>query len=259
MHRARVRKSAFLAMVGGLALITLSACMNVTYTLNVNPDATISGKVQLAVTKQAASILGITDADDLNSQLQSGQLSDQGSSKALQNCQASEDAENLLLDCTITNAQASDIEENWSMTTDGDVATFHAVSSAPTSSSIDLPGLSDNTFEFTMTFPGPISSVQGTGAVKTGENTVTVKGTLDQPLDFTVVGSLSTGSTSMIWIYVLLGVLALLAVGVLAYVLRNGSRKSSEQTPQLEAPVVPAAIEAAPESGPPNDTGEAQS
>jgi len=245
MNRARIRKSAILAMVGGVALMTLSACINITYTLNVNPDATLSGTVQLAVSKQAASVLGISSAEDLNSQLKSGQLSDQTSSKALDDCTGSQDADNLVLSCTIANAQASDIEQGWSMTVDGDMATFHAVSQAPStdSSPIDIPGLSQNSFTFTLTFPGEISSVTGDGAVQSGPNTVTVKSTLDKPVDFTVVGSLGS-STPMIWIYLLLAVVAVLAVGFLAYVLRTGSRKKDEGTPALDAAAVPAAIEA---------------
>jgi hypothetical protein len=236
--------------------VTLSGCVNVTYTLSVNPDASLSGKVQLAVTKQAASILGITDANDLNEKMKSGQLSDETPSKAVDDCTASEDATNLILNCTLDNAQASDLNEAWTMKVNGDTATFHAVLGDSTSAeSAGLPGFSTGGYDLTLTYPGPISSVTGDRAVKSGPNTVTVKGTLDQPLDITVVGSLSSsGSSSMLWIYVLLGALAVLAIAVLIFVLRTGSRgpkadaqaaiETTSEAPAIEAAdETPAAVE----------------
>ncbi|MDO8731184.1 MAG: hypothetical protein Q7L55_01195 [Actinomycetota bacterium] len=237
MIRTRVRRSAFVATLAALALVTLSGCINITYSLNVNPDSTLSGTIQLTVAKQAASILGIESASDLESKLQSGDLTDQAGAKNLKSCDASEDAENLILNCEITSANASDISEGWTLTTNGDTATFHAVADTPSSSdSLNLSGVSQGNYEFTLTFPGEITSVTGAGAVKTGPNTVTSKGTLEKPLNITVVGSLkSEGSSSMVWIYVLLGVVAVLAIAVLGFVLMRGSRRSkSDAQPVIE-------------------------
>ena len=254
MTKTRVRRTSFFAGVAAFALVTLSGCINVTYTLSVNPDATLSGKVQLAVTKQAASILGITDANDLNEKMKSGQLSDETPSKAVDNCTASEDATNLILNCTLNNAQASDLNEDWTMTVNGDTATFHAVlGDSSSAESAGLPGFSTGGYDLTLTYPGPISSVTGDRAVKTGPNTVTVKGALDEPLDITVVGSLSSGSSSMLWIYLLLGVLAIIAIAVLVFVLRAGSRGSkADDQPAIDGTAQAPAIESttdAPESG----------
>lgn len=259
MNSTRVRRSTFMAAIAAFAVVVLSGCINITYSLNVNPDSTLSGKIELSVTKQAASILGIDSPEDLNSKLQSGELTDQSSAETFQSCVASETEENLVLSCDISNVTATDINENWSMTTEGDVATFTAVSDASTNSeSAGIPGISQGEYEFTLTFPGEISSITGSGAVKTGPNTMTIKGSLEDPLSITVVGALNNGSSSMVWIYVLLGVLAIAAIAVLGIVLRTGSRASkSESEPAVEAaPQTPAidgtpaqsAIEAVPEA-----------
>lgn len=250
MISTRVRRSTFVAALAAFALVTLSGCMSITYSLNVNPDSTLSGKIQLTVTKQAASILGIESADDLNSKLQDGDLTDQPGAKNLKSCVSSEDAENLILNCEIANASASEVNEGWTLTTNGDTATFHAVADAASNSdSVSLPGISQGSYEFTLTFPGEISSVTGAGAVKTGPNTVTSKGTLEEPLNITVVGSLNSGGSSMVWIYVLLGVLALAAIAVLGLVLRNGSRTSKPgEQPAIDGTVEASAIAASTQS-----------
>ncbi len=254
MISTRARRSSFVAAVAGFALVTLSGCINVTYSLSVNPDATLSGKVQLAVAKQAASILGITDANDLNEKMKSGQLSSETPTNVVNDCTASEDATNLILDCTFENAKASDLNDAWTMTVDGDTATFHAVLGDSTSAeAAGLPGIDAGGYDLTLTYPGPITSVTGDRAVQSGPNTVTVKGSLDQPLDLTVVGSLSSGSSSMLWIFILLGALAIIAIAVLAFVLRSGSRKSKEQ-PAIEGAADAPMLESAPE--PANDSPE---
>ena len=256
MTRTHMRRTSIVASIAALAMVTLSGCINVTYSLNVNPDATLSGKVQLAISKQAAQLLGVTDANDLNEKMKSGQLGDESPTGAAKDCTASEDATNFILDCTFANAQASELNQDWTLTSDGDTGTFHAVlgdSSSDATAQIpgldQLPGTDAGGYELTLTYPGPISSVTGDRAVKTGPNTVTVKGTLDQKLDVTVVGSLSGGSTSMLWIYLLLGVLALGAIAILVFVLRAGSRSSAaDEQPALDAAAATPAIAAAQEA-----------
>ncbi|MDO9485068.1 MAG: hypothetical protein Q7K25_03295 [Actinomycetota bacterium] len=261
MISTRVRKSTLIASMAALGLVALSGCMNINYSLNVNADATLSGSIELSVAKQAAGILGIDSPEDLNSKLRSGDLTDQAAAENLQSCVSSEDAENYILKCQITNATASDISENWSMTTDGDIATFSATSDASAnSSSVDLPGISQGGFELTLTFPGEISSVTGEGAVKTGPNTVTSKGSLEDSMNITVVGSLNDGSSSMLWIYILLGVLALAAIAVLGFVLRSGSRNANTvEQPAVEGADEAVAIQAAPQEPiAPSETGDQQ-
>lgn len=260
MTNTGVRRTSFFAGVAAFALLTLSGCINVTYTININPDASLSGTVQLAVTKQAASILGITDADDLNEKLKSGQLSEEMPTKAVDNCTASEDATNLILNCKLENAQASDLNEAWTMTVNGDTATFRAVlGDSSSAEAAGLPGFSTGEYDLTLTYPGPISSVTGDRAVKTGPNTVTVKGTLDEALDLTVVGSLNSGSSSMLWIYVLLGALAVGAIALLVFVLRAGSGgPKADAQPAIDSESQVPAIEATPETPEGKESGDQQ-
>jgi cytochrome c-type biogenesis protein CcmH/NrfG len=96
--------------VAALAVAVLSSCMNINYSLVANPDATVSGTLQLQVAKEAASMLGITTAEDLATQLKSGELTDAGDSKVLDNCVPGSDETYIVLDCGVTNAPLTDID-----------------------------------------------------------------------------------------------------------------------------------------------------
>ena len=76
-----LRRFGGMLVLAGLAAVVLSSCMNVNYTLVANPDATVSGTLQLQVAKEAASMLGIATAEDLESQLKSGELTQGGQSQ----------------------------------------------------------------------------------------------------------------------------------------------------------------------------------
>ena len=250
MTSTRVRRTSIVAAVAAFALVTLSGCINITYNLSVNSDATLSGKVQLAVSKQAATLLGITNADDLNQKLQSGQLSDQTPTKAAQDCTTSEDDTNFILNCTLSNAKASDLNDAWTMTVNGDTATFHATMGDTASAggtSTSIPGVDTGGYVLTLTYPGPISSVTGDRAVQSGPNTVTVKGSLNQPLDMTVVGSLSSSdssSSSKVLLFLILGGVALLALIVVSLlVLRRSMKPKPAEQPALDGTSQSAAIE----------------
>ena len=148
------------------------------------------------------------------------------------------------------------------MTVSGDTATFHGVmgsnslgaAAGDTGSTASLPGVDPGGYELTLTYPGPISSVTGDRAVQTSSNTATVKGSLTQSLDITVVGSLtgSGSSSSKVWLYVLIaGLVTLVVIVVLLLLMRRSLKGKPDEQPALDGAAESAAIEAsAPASAP---------
>ena len=92
-----LRRFGGMLVLAGLAAVVLSSCMNVNYTLVANPDATVSGTLQLQVAKEAASMLGIATAEDLESQLKSGELTQGGNPKILDSCVPGSDDTYIIL------------------------------------------------------------------------------------------------------------------------------------------------------------------
>lgn len=209
-----IRRSGGMLALAGLAVVILTSCMNVNYTLVVNPDATVSGTLQLQVAKEAASMLGIATAEDLESQLKSGELTDAGSSKVLDNCVSGSDDTYIILNCGVTNAPLTDIDDGWSLVREGDTLVMDVKTDSGATgeeSSVDLGEVT-----ITVTFPGDIISVEGNGVSKTAPDTIVAKGSIDETLDFTVIAAASGASGfNPIWILlagfiVVIGGLALL-------------------------------------------------
>ena len=209
-----IRRSGGMLALAGLAVVVLTSCMNVNYTLVANPDATVSGTVQLQVAKEAASMLGIATAEDLEAQLKSGELTDAGNSKVLDSCVPGSDDTYIILNCSVTNAPLADIDDGWSLVPEGDTLVMHVKTDSGATgeeSSVDLGAVS-----ITVTFPGDILSVEGNGVTKTAPDTIVAKGSIDETLDFTVTAAASSeGGIDPIWILlagfiVVIGGLALL-------------------------------------------------
>jgi len=209
-----IRRSGGMLAIAGLAVVVLSSCMNLNYTLVANPDATVSGTLQLQVAKEAASMLGIATAEDLEVQLKSGELTDAGNSKVLDSCVPGSDDTYIILNCGVTNAPLTDIDDGWSLVREGDTLVMHVKTDSGATgeeSTVDLGAVS-----ITVTFPGDIISVEGNGVTKTAPDTILAKGSIDETLEFTVTASAAGGSgINPMWLLlagfiVIIGGLALL-------------------------------------------------
>lgn len=217
------RRTTGLIAIAGMALLVLTACMNVTYKLSVNSDATLSGTVQAQISKQAASFLGLTSKDQLNEALTTGELKDSIDPTVSKKCEVSEDSANFTISCVIDHVQASDLDDAWSLTKSGTQLTLHVVSEGQgDSEDSSFPSMDLGKFSFTAEFPGEISSVTGEGATKTAANTVTVNGSLSDTIDFTAVGS-SEGAEDgpNLLIFGILGFAVLIVVVIIYLVLRK--------------------------------------
>ena|GEM_PF-857307 len=220
----------------GLVVGLLSACMSLDYVLNVNADSTMSGTLKVAIAKQAASVFGLTSADDLLNEADSGDATSGMGLDVAKDCASSEDETNFILTCTIANAKASDIDEGWSMTTDGDTATLHVVANLDQAAAetdpaaFEMPDMNMGSYNFTINFPGKITKVTGTGAKQTSDTTVVAKGGLNDTIDFTVTGSTSSGSGLPWWSYLVIGLIAGAVVVAIIGLVRRG--KKDEATPE---------------------------
>ncbi|CAB4832342.1 MAG: hypothetical protein F2763_05390 [Actinobacteria bacterium] len=233
----------------GLVVGLLSACMSLDYVLNVNADSTMSGTLKVAIAKQAASVFGLTSADDLLNEADSGDATSGMGLDVTKDCASSEDETNFILTCTFVNAKASDIDDGWSMTTEGDTASLHVVSNIDQAAAetdpaaFEMPDMNMGSYNFTINFPGKITKVTGTGAKQTSDTTVVAKGGLNDTIDFTVTGSTSSGSGLPWWSYLVIGLIAGAVVVAIIGLVRRGKKDetTSEAAPEPTTEATPEA------------------
>lgn len=236
----RMKRSAGLIAVAAMAILALTSCIDVTYKLTVNSDATLSGAFTAAISKEAMAPLGVTSKEQLGEAVTSGDMDLGVDNEVAQSCVESEDATNFIVTCTVANVQASELDDAWSLTKTGDELTLNVISEsqAGTGDEAAMPeGMSLGQFSFTATFPGPISSITGNGATKVNENTVTVAGSLSENFNVTVVASSEpSGSATKLLILVILAI-AVVAVFVVAMVLLvKGKKKDAPGEAATEEP-----------------------
>jgi hypothetical protein len=203
-----------------MAMLVLTACLNVTYTLTINSDATVSGALKAGISKEVMSTLGVTSKQQLDDAIVSGQLDTGVNGEVSQDCVVTDDATNWIITCTVANAQLTDINEMWSLTKADGNLTLHVVSDnlANQVEEEAMPNMDLGTLSFTATFPGPISSITGNGATK-------IQGSLNETFDVTVVGAAEpSSSATTIWVFVILGVAILVVIAIIIAVLRKGKK-----------------------------------
>jgi hypothetical protein len=172
-------------------------------------------------------------------------------------CASSEDETNFILTCTITNAKASDIDEGWSMTTEGDTASLRVVANLDQAAAetdpgaFEMPDMNMGSYNFTINFPGKITKVTGTGAKQTSDTTVVAKGGLNETIDFTVTGSTSSGSGLPWWSYLVIGLIAGAVVVAIIGLVRRGKKDDAAPEPAPEP-----TTETAPEPGTSSEIAE---
>jgi hypothetical protein len=215
-----------LLAVAAIAVAVLTSCMNVNYTLTANPDATVTGILQLQVAKEAASMLGIATAEDLATELKSGELTDAGDSKVLDNCVPGSDDAYIVLNCGVTNAPLTDIDDGWSLVREGDTLVMNVRTDSGATG--DEPTVDLGEVTITVTFPGDVMSVEGNGVTKTAPDTIVAKGSLDETLAFTVTASAVGGGGGLNPIWILL-IGFVIVIGALALLLLMRRRRASPE------------------------------
>jgi hypothetical protein len=235
----RMKRSAGLIAVAAMAMLVLTACLNVTYKLTINSDATVSGALKAGISKEVMTSLGVTSKEQLDDAIVTGKLDTGVNGEVSQDCVVTDDATNWIITCTVANAQITDINEAWSLTKDDGNLTLKVVSDNQVDAAEEelMPDMDLGSLSFTATFPGPISSITGNGATKVNDNTFTIEGSLNESFDVTVVAaSEPSGSTMKLLILVILAI-AVLAVFVVAIVLLvKGKKKDEPAETVMETP-----------------------
>jgi multisubunit Na+/H+ antiporter MnhE subunit len=228
--------------------------MKVTATMAINPDATATGTLAVELQKSAATTLGITSLADFSSALTKETLSSSGLTQ-FDACTPTETSEVYVETCTFTNATfTTPGTAPWTITKDGATITLHVVNaqSTPTASASASPGASSSasatasagsgtfgdasfgTVDFTVTFPGTITSVAGAGAKQTSDTTVQITGSLTDSMDVTVTSNASSGGGKVsvaIMLLVLVAILLLIIVVAVVLIVRRRRTRANDVTP----------------------------
>jgi hypothetical protein len=220
----RTKRTAGLVAVATMAILALTACLNVTYNLTVNSDATVSGSLQAGIAKEVMKSLGVTSKEQLDQAIVSGKLDTGVNGNVAQKCAVSDNATDWIITCTVAQAQVTDINKTWSLTKADGNLTLHVVSDSPADAAEAQmsPDMKMGTLSFTATFPGPISSITGNGATKVDDNTFTIAGSLGDSFDVTVVAaSEPPSSTKTIVIIVVAALIVLAILTVIVFAVRR--------------------------------------
>ena len=221
-------------------MLVLTACLNVTYKLTINSDATVSGSLQAGIAKEVMKSLGVTSKEQLDDAIVTGKLDTGVNGEVSQDCVVTDDATNWIITCTVVNAQITDINDAWSLTKADGNLTLHVISDSPADAAAEemAPDMNVGTLSFTATFPGPISSITGNGATKVDDNTFTIAGSLGDSFDVTVVGAEEPSrSTMTVVIIAIAGLIVLAILVVLVFAIRR--RKKDDLTVEVVVEVTP--------------------
>jgi hypothetical protein len=255
------RRSALASIaVVGLAFL-LSGCINLTADLSIDSQARISGTERIEISKQAASLLGITSLDALKSGAGQGL---QGSSTSADDCPAITYGETdtaFTIVCTfkdstltsgdITASRVGDsiqfaFKQSGSSTTSGSGSSGSDATPTPTTtSSADdlLSGGNVGVLDVTVRFPGEITSIAGTDAAKAvqvEDDTVQIKGTATESIDVTVTSAIGTDllpvltgddASLPLWLLIGVGLLVLLVLGGIVFALLRARARPATAAP----------------------------
>ncbi len=236
-----------LAAVGAVAVTLLSACISVKADLTVNPDATASGTFALELEKEAAGFLGITSLDTFAEGIDSGDVSGGTGLEQFQTCTPSETDAAFVYSCSFENAAFTADDGPWTIAKDGDQITFRMQSAADEEAAGTEELLGDASvgeIEVKVAFPGPISSITGSGAEQTSDTTATISGSLTDQLEVTIVSAAGGGGalSSLLVLLIFAAIVILIIVVVVVLIMRRRGGGS-----ELDAETVAAAEAIAPE------------
>lgn len=236
-----------LAPVLLIAPLALAGCVDLTANVNVNPDATASGSITMAVGNEAAGFLGIGSAEDLASAIQDEEMPGSVSPLADATCAPTDVANAIAVTCSFSNAEFTEDGGLWKLerVEDSIIMTVAQAGDALTAADAGAEMLGGDmnigSLEITATFPGAITSIEGENATQADATTVTVSSSLTDSYTTVITADAGGGGTPA-WVFIVVGAAALITVIVLFLLLRTRSKK---QPLAIEA-AKPAQIEAGP-------------
>ena len=257
--RRRYAKAVAIGALAASAMLALTGCLDVKSNLTVTSEGKASGDISLALQKQAASFMGITDKASFESGLTSDMTGGSDVFSAGQ-CVTSETDAAYVYTCSFNDTAFTASDDPWTIALKDDTIVFHLKSDASNQASAAgstdlLGGASLGSMTVNVTFPGAIISTTGTGVKQTGDNAATVSGPLTDAFDVTITSETGSGGGIAALIAVLVGVAILVLVVIVAVLLiarrRRPDALASESAFAAPAPGIEEAVaaEAAAEAG----------
>lgn len=217
--------------VAALLILPLAGCVDLTAAVDIDSGGRGTGTVRFAIAEQAAALLGVSSAEELRAEVETGQFADTNTSLiAGDGCEVEEDGSTYAVVCAFRKAEFTDPEGLWVITTSDDSVTFRydngeAAAQADDDDSFDL-GVSFGDVDITAAFPGDITSVTGPNVTEVDERTVRIRAPIEEAFTVTVTSGIDR-SPNLAALLIGLGVV--IAAGmVLAFLLIMRRRRPVE-------------------------------
>lgn len=210
------------ALTGATALlVALTSCVNVDAKMSLNAKAEATGQMRLAMAKQAASMVGITDLESFKSQMQQ-ESAGKAPPEASMSYEESADAYAVVAE--FRNMRLTD--SGMSATALNNTIEFKYFNKGTEGDTGGLGEMNLGAMKLEVSFPGKLLKV--TGAKKVDGNTIRYSGPLTRTVTITATSSIDAG-LPLRWLGFGTGPLALLA-GCTAVVIMR--RRSTRRAPK---------------------------
>lgn len=197
-------------LLAGIVL-SLSGCISVDVRLTLDSQALATGTYRIEMTKQVATLAGITSAQSLEDAMSNDQDSPlpKGSSVEVKETDSA-----YAITVSIKDAPLTDDEMMAEVLPDGRIKFSFRQEGAPDSSSSDL-GIPVGSVKFEVRFPGKVVEASPEFS-KVGNNAVSLSTTLDKSFDLYAIGEAhgSGSSSSFPTVPIVIAAVLLLAIGI---------------------------------------------
>ena len=239
-----MKRLALPAVLAASAL-ALTACLDVDADITVNPDATATGNMTVAISSEFSGLLGLASGNDLVEQIEQGVLDGAEGVDDL-DCSPLDRDGAVAMNCTFENMAFDETDDLWNIYAGDDGTVTFVTTSGEEVTEEDAGLLGDLDFDFggytiSVEMPGTITSVEGTNVEQTSESTFRVEAGLDDNFDVIVTSEDGSGSFPT-YLILLLIIVALGVIALVIYFTRRGQKKNdgdSNDTPGIDAPPEP--------------------
>ena len=239
-----MKRLALPAVLAASAL-ALTACLDVDADITVNPDATATGNMTVAISSEFSGLLGLASGNDLVEQIEQGVLDGAEGVDDL-DCSPLDRDGAVAMNCTFENMAFDEADDLWNIYAGDDGTVTFVTTSGEEVTEEDAGLLGDLDFDFggytiSVEMPGTITSVEGTNVEQTSDTTFRVEAGLDDNFDVIVTSEDGSGSFPT-YLILLLIIVALGVIALVIYFTRRGKKKNdgdNNDTPGIDAPPEP--------------------
>lgn len=226
-----MKRFALPAVLIGSAFV-LTACLDVQADLTVNPDATASGQMTVAISSEVSGFLGLASGVDLVDQIQQGALEGAEGVQDL-DCQPAEREGAVAMTCTFENETFDQVDDLWNIYAGDDGTVTFVSTSGEAASEEDAGLLGDLNFDFggydiAVEMPGTILSVEGTNVQQTSDTGFRIEAGLNDTFD--VVVTSEDGSSSFPTLWLIVGIVGLIVIAIIVFLVLRSRAKNDDTT-----------------------------